>query len=70
MIGLKRSDGFFYQTGYDIIIKISGETGRGGKTMIVAKIMFALLVSFPIAALCYYFLKKLVDELYKNRSSR
>ena len=34
--------------------------------MIVAKIMMALLMAFPIAALSYSFLKKLVDELYKK----
>lgn len=34
--------------------------------MTIAKIMFAILVCFPLAALSYYFLKKLVDQLYKK----
>lgn len=31
--------------------------------MIVLKIIFALLVCFPLAALCYFFLGKLVSQM-------
>jgi len=36
--------------------------------MTVVKIMFSLLLCVPLSYLAYHFLKKLVDELYKNRS--
>ena len=35
--------------------------------MTIVKILFALLVVFPVAALSYYFLKRLVDELYDKK---
>ncbi len=31
--------------------------------MTAIKIIFAVLICVPLAAVCYYFLKKLVDEL-------
>lgn len=34
--------------------------------MTVIKIMFAALICIPIGALCYYFLKKLVEQLDKK----
>ena len=36
--------------------------------MHIIKIIFAVLTCVPLAALCYYFLNKLVEQLYKNRS--
>lgn len=39
----------------------------GGKNLTIVKILFALLVVFPVAALSYYFLKRLVDELYDKK---
>ena len=34
--------------------------------MTVIKIIFSMLICFPLLALAYYFLKKLVEELYKK----
>lgn len=34
--------------------------------MTFIKIIFAMLVCFPLVVLGYYFLKKLVEELYKK----
>ena len=37
------------------------------RIMIVIKILFSLLLCVPLTLVAYQFLKKLVDELYKNR---
>mgnify|MGYP003305802853 CR=1 FL=1 len=35
--------------------------------MTIIRILFSALLCVPITFLAYHFLKKLVDELYKNR---
>ncbi len=34
--------------------------------MTFIKIMFAILICFPLVVLGYYFLKKLVEQMYKK----
>ncbi len=34
--------------------------------MFVVKVLFSILLSVPLCVLAYYFLTKLVEELYKN----
>ena len=35
--------------------------------MTIIKVLFSLLLCVPLSLVAYQFLKKLVDELYKNR---